>query len=637
MSLHPTRRQAIAGMAALPFSARAGAAPPSETWLLIDKHEIDAARVRADKFPWAKASLDEILATARQALAAKIELPDRGGQWPHWYSCKRDGVRLQTVSPTEHRCPQCGTVYRGEPYDSVVIERIHSRYSRSVQSLGLAFRFTGDATYARRAAGILTAYAARYASYPLHNVNGEPKVGGGRISSQTLDESVWLIPMAWGYALVRETMDQPARERVEKDLFVAAAEVIREHRMKIHNIQCWKNSAVGLAGFVSGRQDLVAHAIDDSDYGFRAQVAKGITDDGLWYEGSLGYHEYTMNALWPLAEAARHAGIDLYSDRFRTLWDAPLKLALPNGDSPGFNDGGGSNAVNLFALYELAYARGQRPEYGRLAAGSTRHSVQSLLYGAETVPTGPAIPEESSLLRAAGFAVLRAAGPTVAAMRFGLHGGGHGHPDKLGLVTWGAGRMWGLDPGSIDYGVPLFREWYRTTIAHNTVTVDGGQQANADGALRDWRVVKDSTSIVASADAAFPNINLTRTVTARAGKLTDRFDCISTAEHTWDWAFHAAGTFTTSLDLKPGPERLGDAHGYPHIESLRTARTEGEWWARWEAEGASCTLRVKAAAGTEVFAGVAPGKNPASRVPLVIVRRRGKSTAFDVVHEFAKA
>ena len=133
-------------------------------------------------------------------------------------------------------------------------------------------------------------------------------------------------------------------------------------------------------------------AIDNPDRGFRAQIAKGVTDDGLWYEGSLGYHSYTMDALWPLAEAARHAGIDLYTDRMRSLWDAPLALAFPNGDPPGFNDNGGANVDRLGNLYEVGYARWQRPEYGRVAARSPRRNLQALLYGAENRagrPDGP--------------------------------------------------------------------------------------------------------------------------------------------------------------------------------------------------------------------------------------------------------
>ena len=67
--------------------------------------------------------------------------------------------------------------------------------------------------------------------------------------------------------------------RIERDLLVAAAEVIREHRMGIHNIQCWKNSAVGCAGIAAGREDLVSDAIDNPDRGFRALALKLVDAD----------------------------------------------------------------------------------------------------------------------------------------------------------------------------------------------------------------------------------------------------------------------------------------------------------------------------------------------------------------------
>ncbi|MCX6630570.1 MAG: heparinase II/III family protein [Candidatus Solibacter sp.] len=289
--------------------------------------------------------------------------------------------------------------------------------------------------------------------------------------------------------------------------------------------------------------------------------------------------------------------------------------------------------MSLGRLYELAYARWQRPEYGRVAARSSRRNLQALLYGAASVPEGAMVPEESRLLRASGFAMLRAPG-AAAAMRFGMHGGGHGHPDKLNLVTWGGGRMWGLDPGSINYGVPLHKEWYRSTIAHNTVTVDGALQAEKDGQAGEWKTGGGATTFTASAASAYPGVTLTRTVTVRGNRIEDRFECASGAEHTYDWAFHAPGRLTTSLALKPGPERIAATAGYQHVEGVASGRAAGGWWARWEAEGERFTLRVKAAEQTEVFTGAAPGKNPADRVPVLIVRRRGRNATFDVLHEF---
>ncbi|HWQ53073.1 MAG TPA: heparinase II/III family protein, partial [Bryobacteraceae bacterium] len=395
---------------------------------------------------------------------------------------------------------------------------------------------------------------------------------------------------------------------------------------------CWKNSAVGLAGFSIGNPDLVSEAIDDSDRGFSAQIARGVTDDGLWFEGSLGYHRYTMDALWPLAEAARLAGTDLYTERYRTVYDAPLVLALPDGNAPGFNDSAGGNVLTAAPLYEIAFARWKSPAYGRLLSRTRRTSLEALLYGADETSSGPMIPGESMLLRAPGYGMLRAPGITVAA-RFGMHGGGHGHPDKLNIVTFGAGKPWGVDPGSINYGVPLHREWYRTTIAHNTVSVDEQLQANVDGALEDWRTAAGATTLIASANAVYPGVSLRRSIAVRKGSIEDRFECRSADEHVYDWAFHAPGRLTCSLDMEPRDAPLGAANGYQHITGVTHARTDAAWHARWEQEGARLTLRVEPAPGTEVFTGVAPGRNPADRVPCLVIRRRARQTIFDTVHE----
>ncbi len=617
---------------ALPLLAQSKA----DNYLLVSSTEIQAAKDKAARLPWAKAALDRLMSDAERALKRPLEMPDRGGQWPHWYSCKRDGSKLQTVSPTEHKCPTCGQKYSGDPYDAVVLYGVHSRNSSAVRDCGLAYRFSGRPEFAKHAAEILKAYADRYATYPLHDVNNKERVGGGRIMAQTLDESVWLIPVAWGYALVRDTLSEADRKHIEQDLLVAAANVIREHKMSIHNIQCWKNSAVGLAGYAAGNKELVREAIDDPLRGFRVQIEKGVTADGLWYEGSLGYHSYTMSALWPLAEAARLEGTNLYSEHYSKLWDAPLALAFPNGDPPGFADNGGGNVMLLAPIYELAYARWKKPEYAHLAAKGRRDTLFSLLNGSEQTPSGSMIPQTSSLLKDAGFGMLRGGG-TAAAMRFGMHGGGHGHPDKLNLVTHGGGANLGLDPGSINYGVPLHREWYRSTIAHNTVSVDQKPQSNADGKLEKWDIAEGATTLSASANGVYPGVQMKRTVTVTPkGEIADRFECVSESEHVYDWAFHVPGSISTSVTLAARAEPLGSENGYQHIKELASAETNASFWVKWQVGKTTLTLHFAGQPGTVLIKGVAPGKNPADKVPMIIVRRKATKTLFEVKHTAAQ-
>ena len=127
--------------------------------------------------------------------------------------------------------------------------------------------------------------------------------------------------MAQGADLVWDTLSEADRARSPTKLFLPAArDVILPHRMGIHNIQCWKNSAVGLTGFLLGDDALIKAAIDDPDRGYRAQMAKGVQGDGVWHEGAWGYHFYTLSALWPLTEAARNAGIDLYGEPLKKMF-----------------------------------------------------------------------------------------------------------------------------------------------------------------------------------------------------------------------------------------------------------------------------------------------------------------------------
>ncbi len=77
----------------------------------------------------------------------------------------------------------------------------------------------------------------------------------------------------------------------------------------------------------------------------------------MWCEGASGYHFFTIEGLWPLAEAARHCGLDLYEARFKSMFDGPLALAMPDLKLPNFNDSGTVSLTSRADLYELAFAR----------------------------------------------------------------------------------------------------------------------------------------------------------------------------------------------------------------------------------------------------------------------------------------
>ena len=110
-----------------------------------------------------------------------------------------------------------------------------------------------------------------------------------------------------------------------------------------------------------------------------------------------------------------------------------------------------------------------------------RGDREAFLFGAPRLPKVAAPRLVSAVFPEAGYATLRS--PTddlTAIMKFGPHGGGHGHYDKLNFVLFSHGIMLADDPGTHFYGLPIHREWDSMTIAHNTISVDGQRQAQAN-------------------------------------------------------------------------------------------------------------------------------------------------------------
>ncbi len=605
--------------------------PIAHPGLILNRAELDAIKAKTRTSAWARGLLGDLVAEADRWASQDITIPDRKGQWMHFYACPQDGTHLETVSDTAHRCPACGKVYSGEPYDSVVIRNRHMALGEAGVDLGLAYQLTGDRKFLSAARGIVLGYADRYLSYPVVDKDGKANASdGGRVFCTLLNESNWLIPICWAYDLIAEDLSESERKHVCDDmLHPAGAEVIRRRNLKIHNIQCWANSAMGLAALCCGDGELAHHAIR-SEAGLDAQLSKGILDDGFWWECSWGYHFYTMQALWPLTEAVRHIGTDVYTTRYKALYDAPLRFAFPGLTLPPLNDsGGGSRVTDRCETYEVAYARWGDARHAGLLQRIERKGRLALCFGVPDLKAESPETRESVNFPAGGIAILRDPDGTLVTLDYGPHGGGHGHPDKLGIILHSAGRVMAPDPGSIQYGAPLHLEWFKTTVSHNTVSVDMTPQKPCTGTLLAFETGGDAQVASASADDACPGVRFRRTVALLSGGVVvDLCELEGDEEHVYDWIYHNRGAFSCALPLRALDGNIGEAHGYQHIRGPRSARTDGDWTARWDDGDAGVCLAVAGATGTEVFAGEGPGNPPSAMLPLVIARRRGEAARF---------
>ncbi|CAI8789545.1 alginate lyase family protein [Methylocaldum szegediense] len=104
---------------------------------------------------------------------------------------------------------------------------------------------------------------------------------------------------------------------------------------------------------------------------------------------------------------------------------------------------------------------------------------------------GPAPAENPAVFPDAGYTLVRTHGRKPVRLVFD-HGPlgmppacGHGHADALSLHVTVCGRELLIDPNTYTYtGDPAWRHWFRSTAAHNTVRVDGRDQARQETAFQ---------------------------------------------------------------------------------------------------------------------------------------------------------
>ena len=153
----------------------------------------------------------------------------------------------------------------------------------------------------------------------------------------------------------------------------------------------------------------------------------------------------------------------------------------------------GTGGVDLRGMLAAGARLFDRADFARLSDGHTEWATW--LTGVAEVAPNDALPAPRALLSrgfpATGYYLLQSgtAGAAdaisvvmdCAELGFGALAA-HGHADALSIVLRVAGEDVLVDPGTYDYFTyPAWRAYYRSTPAHNTVTIDGVDQSMISG------------------------------------------------------------------------------------------------------------------------------------------------------------
>lgn len=227
--------------------------------------------------------------------------------------------------------------------------------------------------------------------------------------------------------------------------------------------------------------------------------------DGGSQEQATLYHHATLGFYLLAALVARHNGNDLAQSVWPVLLRAmefSMWLTQPDGHLPAIGDSDDAKPVRMERTYHWDFrhflAAGavlfERPDFKHVA-GEFREDALWLLgpeaWQAFRALTAAAPGARSRVFEASGYAVLRSdwtSSATVAVFDCGEQGGGlrhdavpsasHGHADCLAVTLAIAGKPVLVDAGFYTYnGDEAWERFFRETAAHNTVRIDGLDQA----------------------------------------------------------------------------------------------------------------------------------------------------------------
>jgi L-malate glycosyltransferase len=239
------------------------------------------------------------------------------------------------------------------------------------------------------------------------------------------------------------------------------------------------------------------------------QLSRHVRPDGVYFEQSSYYHRYTTDFYTHLLILSRIKGEQLepaVEQKLQALLDHLMYITLPDGTSPLFGDDDGGRLTTLDrrpandfrAALSTGAALFKRGDY-KFVAGDLAEETFWLLGpqgAAEFDQVRTETPATQSMaFPDGGYYVMRDGWHDSASYLLfdcGPHGAnncGHAHADALAIEVAANGRPLLVDPGTHTYtGSQELRDWFRGSLAHNVLTVDGESSSISTGPFS-WKTI----------------------------------------------------------------------------------------------------------------------------------------------------
>jgi len=534
---------------------------------------------------------------ADKLLNEKLDIPQRGGTWEQFYISPATQHRLSRGKiigdyEWEHVDPLTKKIYLGDTsrpdqdYNGVFISIIHDHWAMGALQLGLVYQILRKKEYAERAKEIILAYADLYPRLKIQSRKTETLtgVGYGKIHMQDLNEAQWLINMVQAADLIWGSFSHAEQQQIQQQLFVPAVGILRMKKRELSNIHCWKIAAIGLVGFRFGINEFINTAITDTVGGFNTHLRKAFSKEGFNIDQSPGYQFYFLQPLCLLAMAAQNNAYPIDISPMQRLFEMPLALATPSYMIPAFND---SRMVNLRGyghLYEWAYNQFPKPAIAAMLNKTSRGYYKNtnayyngwyLLFGTESFPAAEPVAPVNRIFEKSGLLVLtqgEGADNLSCISKFSRQLGKRVHLQnaQLDFGLFKGDKQVVVVPGNVNYWADKSNNWYRSSLAHNTMVVNEQNQLRSFGECLDWGKKEGVSYALLKTSNVYDSMQFYRTLALMDENtllVIDQFYSEKETVPTVDIACHLTGEWNNSAKGKKILQ--SDSAGYKYLTDAK--------------------------------------------------------------------
>jgi hypothetical protein len=375
--------------------------------------------------------------------------------------------------------------------DSKVIHELNRH--QHLPRLAKAYLLTGNEHYANEALEQMLSWIA------------QSPTGVGINWQSSLEIAIRAISWTWTLFLLRssDALTVSAVQTIGNSLFAQFAHIERHTSLysspNTHLIG--EAAALFIAGLIFANDTWRDTGVSI----LGSEAGKQIGADGVYAENSTYYHCYALDfymQAFILARQNEYVLPEIIPAKIEAMTQALMHLTRPDGSVPLLGDDDGGRALALDSPNYRSFRDGlcigsilfERGDFKHASGSFAQEAFWTLGEGAvneyRAIPSFE--PHNTELYCADSGHLSQRTGwtPSDSHLIFDFGGlgmltGGHSHADSLSLTLFGAGKELLIDPGTFVYNnADHWRRHFRSTAAHNTVTVDGQDQAAMGGTFR---------------------------------------------------------------------------------------------------------------------------------------------------------